>query len=73
MKFPEDYVKDEQLSLGIAIYFRDIFMQIKLAEASKVFKARDKQTALETVHLISGLFESNDFELFDNLVKAYTL
>lgn len=70
MKFPEDFTAGEGISMGIATFFKDVFMQIKLAEASKIFKARDQQTVLETVHLISALFESNDFELFDNLLKV---
>ena len=70
MKFPQDFVKDEATNIAIATYFRELFWQIKLAEDSKVCKARDPSTVLPALQLITALFESNDFEVFEFLIKV---
>ena len=70
LKFPDDYLEDERMKLRISELFLAIFSDIELAETAKKLKARDKSTYLETTQIITTLFESNDFELFENIIKV---
>jgi len=70
MKFPKDYLENERANKSIALYFNRIVMNIKLAEIAKCSKIREKSTFLDPNNLIVTMLESNDFEVFDNIVKV---
>lgn len=70
MKFPDDFTKGEPMCNALAIYFKELIVQIQLAEDAKIFKARDPSTVLPTFQLLTSLFESSDFEVFDMMVKV---
>ena len=70
MKFPDDYLSDESLCLPIAELFLSIFKELKTAEVAKAGKGRDKSTVLDPTQPTVCLLESNDFELFENILKV---
>lgn len=70
MLFPDDYLRDERTNTGIAEFLAEIVTQLKLAEIAKGHKARDPNTLLDSMGLILALFESNDFDLFRNVLRV---
>ena len=70
MVFPDDYELDERTNIGIAEFLASLITQLKLTEIARGSKSRDPSTLLDSMGLILALFESNDFDLFKNVLRV---
>lgn len=70
MEFPEDYSRDEKENIGIAEFLSMLVTNLKLTESARGCKTRDPSTLLDSMGLVLALFESNDFDLFRNVLRV---
>lgn len=73
MAYPRDYLDNEKFNIGACEYFLEVFRFLQTAEKSMLLKLKVLKRQANYTGLVTTLFERNDFQLIEMIVKHFLL